>query len=86
MVKLSIRYGIVTPYTSYLVTEPAPLGQEEQDRIANDAFSEMEALPSAPTSGEAAVEEAVEQGALADAESPAEEPSVKLMVSPSMKS
>ena len=76
VVKLSIRYGIVTPYTSYLVTEPAPLGQEEQDRIANDAFSEMEALPSAPTSGEAAVEEAVEQGALADAESPAEEPAV----------
>ena len=36
IVRLSIRYGIVTPYTSYLVTEPAALGAAEQDRIAQD--------------------------------------------------
>ena len=76
VVRLSIRYGIVTPYTSYLVTEAAPLGQAEQDRIAVEAFSEMEAMPSAPTSGEDAVQEAAEQGALAGAEAPAEEPAI----------
>ncbi|HZD56368.1 MAG TPA: VIT domain-containing protein, partial [Anaerolineales bacterium] len=32
IVHLSIRYGIVTPYTSYLVTE-TPLGAEAQERI-----------------------------------------------------
>jgi Ca-activated chloride channel family protein len=32
IVKLSIRYGIVTPYTSYLVTEQQPLGAGGQKR------------------------------------------------------
>ncbi len=69
IVQLSIRYGIVTPYTSYLVTEPLALGAEEQDRIANEAFDEMAAEAGAPTSGEQAVEKAVDQGALQAAES-----------------
>jgi len=30
IVKLSIRYGIVTPYTSYLVTETAPLERKSK--------------------------------------------------------
>jgi Ca-activated chloride channel family protein len=71
IVKLSIRYGIVTPYTSYLVTEPMPLGVEQQDRIANDAFSQMQAMATAPASGQAAVERAAAQGSLAEAEAPA---------------
>ena len=33
IVKLSIRYGIVTPYTSYLVTEDMALGAEAQKQI-----------------------------------------------------
>ena len=71
IVRLSIRYGIVTPYTSYLVSEAMPLGAAEQERIANDQFSQLEAMPAAPSSGQAAVEKAAGQGAMADADAPA---------------
>jgi Ca-activated chloride channel family protein len=71
IVKLSIRYGIVTPYTSYLVTEPMPLGVEQQDRIANEALSQMQAMATAPAFGQAAVEKAAGQGSLAEAQAPA---------------
>ena len=37
--RLSIRYGIVTPYTSYLVTEEMALGAEAQDRIAGETYN-----------------------------------------------
>jgi Ca-activated chloride channel family protein len=69
IVRLSIRYGIVTPYTSYLVTEPIPLGNSEQERIAIEQFDQLQAAPAAPTFGEEAVEKAARQGALAGAES-----------------
>lgn len=72
IVQLSIRYGIVTPYTSYLVTEPLPLGAAEQDRISAEAMDDAEEQAFAPTFGRAAVEAASDQGALADAEAPAE--------------
>lgn len=69
IVRLSIRYGIVTPYTSYLVTEPMALGSHAQEGIANDAF---EKLLSAPTvvSGEEAVERAAAESAISEAEVP----------------
>jgi len=54
IVLLSIRYGIVTPYTSYLVTDDAPLGAAAQERIAGEAFASAAATTVAP-SGEAAV-------------------------------
>ncbi len=69
IVRLSIRYGIVTPYTSYLVTEEAPLGATEQDRIAQEAFDQMELEAAAPSFGETAVQKAAGQGALEGAES-----------------
>jgi Ca-activated chloride channel family protein len=62
IVRLSIRYGIVTPYTSYLVTEPTPLGTSEQNRIAEEQFLALEAAPSAPAYGLEAVEKAADQG------------------------
>ena len=68
IVALSIRYGIVTPYTSYLVTEPMALGAEEQDRISENAFAEAEAADDA-VSGESAVERAEDEGALERADS-----------------
>jgi len=71
IVRLSIRYGIVTPYTSYLVTEDMPLGAREQDRIAEEQFRQLESAPSAPAYGQDAVEKAAEQGALAGADSAA---------------
>ncbi|HSV85090.1 MAG TPA: VIT domain-containing protein [Levilinea sp.] len=68
IVRLSIRYGIVTPYTSYLVTEPMPLGVENQERLAVQTFQELQAAPAAPVFGQDAVEKAVRQGALSQAE------------------
>ncbi len=72
IVRLSIRYGIVTPYTSYLVTEEMPLGAAEQERIAGEQYSQLQAEPSAPVFGQEAVEKAADQGALAGAEAPAQ--------------
>jgi Ca-activated chloride channel homolog len=66
IVKLSIRYGIVTPYTSYLVTEPSPLGAENQQRVAQDAMRAAQAPQAA--SGQGAVSKAAGQGALSQAE------------------
>ncbi len=55
IVRLSIRYGIVTPYTSYLVTEPMPLGATNQQELAQEAYEQMQAMATAPPSGQAAV-------------------------------
>jgi Ca-activated chloride channel homolog len=74
IVRLSIRYGIVTPYTSYLVTEEMPLGAAEQERIAREQFDQLSAQPAAPSSGQGAVEKAADQGGMAAAESVAPQP------------
>jgi Ca-activated chloride channel homolog len=74
IVHLSIRYGIVTPYTSYLVTEPMPLGSGAQNRVVDQAFGAMQSAPAAPASGQAAVQKAAEQGALSQADAPAAMP------------
>jgi Ca-activated chloride channel homolog len=68
IVRLSIRYGIVTPYTSYLVTEELPLGEAAQEQIVE---REVEVL-SAPqeASGQEAVQKAADQGSMAAAEAP----------------
>jgi Ca-activated chloride channel family protein len=73
IVKLSIRYGIITPYTSFLVTEPEAFGEEAQNSIADDAF---EGIMSAPTqvSGMGAVERAAEESKILGADIPAELP------------
>lgn len=70
IVRLSIRYGIVTQYTSYLVTEEVPLGEAEHERIAGEQFDQMQTAPLAPSFGREAVEKADAEGALADAEAP----------------
>jgi Ca-activated chloride channel family protein len=72
IVKLSIRYGIVTPYTSYLVTEPLPLGAVEQERIASEQYQQYQELPAIPVYGQAAVEKAAGQGGMANANAPVE--------------
>ncbi|MEI8132123.1 MAG: VIT domain-containing protein [Leptolinea sp.] len=68
IVKLSIRYGIVTPYTSYLVTEPLALGAVEQERLSAQTFNDMQAMPAPSVSGSGAVQKAQEQNALSQAE------------------
>lgn len=67
IVQLSIRYGIITPYTSYLVTDPMPLGVEEQSRIAEDQFDQVQAAPM-EASGKSAVERASQEGMMQSAE------------------
>ena len=69
IVKLSIRYGIVTPYTSYLVTETPALGTVEQERLSAQTFDEMKSMPSQPAFGAGAVQKAQEQNDMAHAES-----------------
>ncbi len=71
IVRLSIRYGIVTPYTSYLVTEEQPLGASEQERIASEQYNLLRTMPAAPVSGQGAVEKATDQGSLEAAQAPA---------------
>ncbi len=68
IVRLSIRFGIVTPYTSYLVTEPMPLGAVEQERIANEAYDQLKSAPAAPSYGQQAVEQAAGEGAMREAD------------------
>ncbi len=71
IVHLSIRFGIVTPYTSYLVTENAPLGADQQERIAREQYNQLQAQPTALASGPQAVQKAAEQALLAGAQAPA---------------
>jgi len=72
IVHLSILYGIVTPYTSYLVTEPMPLGADNQSRLAQGTYNNMMTAPAAPVSGQAAVNKAAGEGALSQAQLPAQ--------------
>ncbi|MEM5775090.1 MAG: VWA domain-containing protein, partial [Anaerolineaceae bacterium] len=67
IVALSIRYGIVTEYTSYLVTEPAVLGAAGQEDLARDAYQQSLAAPEA-VSGQMAVEKAAEEGQMTQAD------------------
>jgi Ca-activated chloride channel family protein len=68
IVQLSIRYGIMTPYTSYLVTEPELLGVEEQERIVSQELQKFNDLATMPTFGRGAVERAEGQNSLANAD------------------
>jgi Ca-activated chloride channel family protein len=69
IVKLSIRYGIVTPYTSYLVTEPQMLGADAQKNIAQEAYDQFMAMPT-EVSGQSAVERAAAESAMGGADIP----------------
>ena len=68
VVRLSIRYGIVTEYTSYLVTEPKALGSNAWEDIAEEEYDRSFSAPTAPSYGQDAVEKAAGQGAMAEAE------------------
>jgi Ca-activated chloride channel family protein len=68
IVKLSIRYGIVTPYTSYLVTEPMTLGAANQEQLSDQTFQNLQAAPTQSRSGQQAFEKAAGEGALSQAD------------------
>ncbi len=68
--ELSLRYGIITPYTSFLIEEPEEALSSEGRAQAADTFKEeLEAMPQAP-SGEAAVEDAKLRLGLGGADAP----------------
>lgn len=72
IVELSIRYGIITPYTSFLVEEPMrALSREGRDEIADEAYRVMATAVPAPVAGAQAVEKAMDQAGLEAAEAPA---------------
>ncbi|MEZ4644220.1 MAG: VIT domain-containing protein [Chloroflexota bacterium] len=69
VVNLSIRYGIITPYTSYLIEEDDIFSQAGRNTIVEE---EMESMTSedADFTGSAAVDEAAAVGEMAEAEAP----------------
>ncbi len=74
VVDLSIRYGIITPYTSFLIEEDDIFTQSGRETIVEDAV-QVEEEPAA-VSGADAVEEAQAEGELAAAEAPAPLPTI----------
>jgi Ca-activated chloride channel family protein len=74
IVSLSIRYGIITPYTSFLVQEPDALTEEGRRRIADQTYQAMATAAPAPASGPQAVQKSQVERGLGGAEMPAEAP------------
>jgi Ca-activated chloride channel family protein len=76
IVDLSVRFGIVTPYTSYLITEDDILTQQGREGAAQKESERIQAAPTV-TSGEQAVAEADAANSMAGGDSapaaPAEE-------------
>ena len=71
VVDLSIRYGIITPYTSFLIEEDDVLSQLGRER-AEDSFADEAQNLATTSTGASAVDAADTSIALADAEAPAE--------------
>lgn len=70
IITLSLRYGIITPYTSFLIEEDDILTSEGMER-AIDLFEEEAADLSGRFTGSAAVDDAQAVGGLSAAEAPA---------------
>jgi len=72
IVKLSVRYGIVTPYTSYLVTEPGQdvLSDEGRNAIVEEQYAQSASATAAPAYGADAVNRSQAESGLAGAEAP----------------
>ncbi len=71
VVDLSIRYGIITPYTSFLIEEDDVLSQLGRERAQDEFAGEAQNLATAST-GAGAVDAADMSSSMADAEAPAE--------------
>ncbi len=71
IVDLSIRYGIITPYTSFLVEETElALSEEGRETLADNLWLQATAMPEA-VSGEKAVERSAKEKVLVEAEAAA---------------
>ena len=69
VVNLSVRYGIITPYTSFLIEEDDILSQQGREQAARSFAEEAEALADNFT-GAAAVDAASSAAALESAQAP----------------
>jgi Ca-activated chloride channel family protein len=68
IVELSVRYGIMTPYTSFLVDEEQDIFTSEgREEAASEMWHEAEATP-APAMGAGAVQDAEQREALRSSE------------------
>lgn len=73
IVRLSIRYGIITPYTSFLIEEDDILTQQGRDRAVMNASEEMAQMADLQT-GSAAVDQASFLDNMARSAAPAQMP------------
>jgi len=78
IVALSIRYGIITPYTSFLIEEDDIFSESGREAISRDFQAEMAAEAAAPSYGSSAVQKAAFQGEMAAAEAPLSGPMMLL--------
>jgi len=69
VIDLSIRYGIITPYTSYLIEEDDIFSQSGRDMIVEEAMEEMIEVTRVVT-GREAVDAAADEAGMAAAEAP----------------
>ena len=76
IVNLSIRYGIITPYTSFLIDEDDIFSQTGRQNIIEETEAEIAGEPAAPAYGADAVEKAAEEGEMREAEAPAAIPTM----------
>ncbi len=66
---LSVRYGIITPYTSFLVDETEDvLSEEGRDRVAEQKYQAMATATPAPAYGAGAVDKSEAEAGLRGAE------------------
>lgn len=79
IVNLSIRYGIITPYTSFLIDEDDIFSQTGRQTIVEEAENEMADQAAAPSFGAEAVEKAAGEGVMREAEAPAAMPTMTVM-------
>jgi Ca-activated chloride channel family protein len=69
IVDLSVRYGIITPYTSFLVDETEDvLSEEGRDRVAEQQYQAMATAAPAPAHGAGAVDKSEAEAGLRDSQ------------------
>ncbi|GAB4424128.1 MAG: hypothetical protein Kow00106_21020 [Anaerolineae bacterium] len=78
VIRLSIRYGIITPYTSFLITEDDIFSQEGREEVQMRFEADTGAAFAAP-SGAAAVDAAEAAAGLAGANAPLPTPAPTMM-------
>ena len=79
IVALSTRYGIITPYTSFLIQEQDIFSAQGKQNVAEGFRLEAAKEAAAPSSGAGAVQRAAFEGALSAA--PAEMPAMNITLS-----